>query len=258
MQTIVLLDLDDTIFQTRGKCPQGELSSLVPAAFDRDGNPLSYTSERQRKFFEWLSASATVIPVTARSVSAFRRVALPFTHAAIVDFGAVVLQPDGTLDEQWDAQVRPAVLPLADELNRICAAWQSESDTLSLGVRVRVISDFEMPLYVVAKHPHGNVAALRTLRDSYLAKLSVGTTDDRFFVHFNDNNLSVVPRCLGKERAVGYVLQRYVGNETALTLGLGDSLSDAAFLAMCDFAVMPGNSQLLRTISNAGEFAPHV
>lgn len=258
MQTIVLLDLDDTIFQTRSKCPPGELTSLVPAAFDRDGHPLSFISQRQRQFFEWLSASATVIPVTARSVGAFRRVTLPFNHAAIVDFGAVVLQPDGTLDAQWDSQVRTVVLPLADELHRICTAWQSVNDTLSLGVRVRVISDFEMPLYVVAKHPNGNVAALRTLQDRCLATMQDDKPDDRFVVHFNDNNLAIVPRCLGKERAVEYVLNRYAGDEPRLTLGIGDSLSDVPFLSKCDFAIAPGNSQIIRTLLTGQESATHV
>ena len=111
MQTYVFLDLDDTIFQTRGKCPPDEASSLIPAAFHRDGNPLSFMSARQRQLFEWLSASATVIPVTARSESAYRRVRLPFHHAAILDFGGVVLLPTGQLDKQWDQKIRPIMLP---------------------------------------------------------------------------------------------------------------------------------------------------
>ena len=244
MQTYVFLDLDDTIFQTRGKCPPDEASSLIPAAFHRDGNPLSFMSARQRQLFEWLSASATVIPVTARSESAYRRVRLPFHHAAILDFGGVVLLPTGQLDKQWDQKIRPIMLPLSDELARIQAAWQATSDTRSLGLRVRVISDFDLPLYVVAKHPDGNVAALRQLLEEH----SSLTHDDRFFIHCNDNNLSVVPRCLGKQRAVEYVLDRYAGREPVLTLGLGDSLSDAPFLATCDFAVMPRNSQLQRAL----------
>ena len=155
-----------------------------------------------------------------------------------------MLLPDGKLDEQWDEQMRPALLPLGDELARIRAAWQADSDARSLGLRVRVISDFDLPLYVVAKHPDGNMAALKQVLETHSALMS----DDRFFIHFNDNNLSVVPRCLGKQRAVDYVLNRYAGNEPVLTLGLGDSLSDLPFQAMCDFAVLPRNSQSLRAL----------
>ncbi|GDY08129.1 hypothetical protein LBMAG52_16150 [Planctomycetia bacterium] len=249
MRTYVFLDLDDTIFQTRGKCSPNEKSTLIPAAFHRDGSPLSYMSARQRHLFEWLSASATVIPVTARSESAFRRVRLPFGHGAILDFGGVVLLPDGRLDEEWDQKIRPIVMPLGDDLARIQSAWQATSDARSLGARVRIISDFDLPLYVVAKHPDGNVAALMQLLQEHVSP----TLGERFFVHFNDNNLSVVPRCLGKQRAVKYVMERCSNDESVLTLGLGDSLSDMAFLTICDFAMIPRNSQLQRALLACGE-----
>jgi len=188
MQTYVFLDLDNTIFQTRGKCPPEEALSLIPAAFHRDGSPLSFMSPRQRQLFEWLSAAATVIPVTARNESAFHRVTLPFRHAVILDFGGVVLLPDGQLDEQWDDQIRPMVSLLGNELTRIQEALQATSDSLSLGVRVRVICDFDLQLYVVAKQVDGDVDALRQVMEQHAALAH----DERFFVHFNDNNLSVV------------------------------------------------------------------
>ncbi len=251
MQTFVFLDLDNTIFQTHGKCPPEEASTLIPAAYHRDGSALSFMSSRQQRLFEWLSSSATVIPVTARNEDAFRRVTLSFRHAAILDFGGVVLLPDGQLDQQWDDRIRPMVLPLSSELTRIQTALQATSDALSLNVRVRVISDFDLPLYVVAKQVNSDVAALRQVLNEYTAL----THDERFFVHFNDNNLSVVPRCLGKRQAVKYVLNRYDGGEPVLTLGLGDSLSDAAFLAACDFAMIPRDSQLQRALSTCEEAA---
>jgi len=248
MQTIVFLDLDDTIFQTRGKCPPDEATSLTPAAYHRDGSPLSFMSSRQRHLFDWLNSSATVIPVTARSESAFRRVTLPFRHSAILDFGGIIVQPDGTLDEVWDQQIRSSALPLQEELTRIQQAWQRYSDERQLGVNVRVIRDFEMDLYVVAKHPGANVAALKEL----LAAQESLVSYDLFFIHQNDNNLSVVPQFLGKERAVQYFLSRHVGSEPALTLGLGDSHSDLPFITLCDFAMMPRHSQALRSLSPSG------
>ena len=44
MQTYVFLDLDDTILQTRPKCPADE--PVQPAAFGRDGQPLSFITDR--------------------------------------------------------------------------------------------------------------------------------------------------------------------------------------------------------------------
>jgi predicted mannosyl-3-phosphoglycerate phosphatase (HAD superfamily) len=53
-----------------------------------------------------------------------------------------------------------------------------------------------------------------------------------------------VPRFLGKEQAVRHVLGRHVGPGPVLTLGVGDSHSDAPFLSLCDFALLPRGCQL--------------
>ena len=57
-------------------------------------------------------------------------------------------------------------------------------------------------------------------------------------------NLSLVPRFLGKERAVRHVIDAHLGPGPVLTIGVGDSFSDAAFLGVCDHAVVPRGSQL--------------
>jgi hypothetical protein len=242
MRVHVFLDLDDTLFQTRPKCPPGE--ELHPAAFRRDGDPLSFMTARQACLFEFLS-SANVIPATARNLDAFRRVRLRFTSLAILDFGGVVLLPGGSPDPEWDALIRPQALAVAEELERRRQSLQSFVHAHNLGVSVRVIGDLDMPLYIVMKHPAGDVSALDRLRHEALADLD----RERFFVHFNGNNLSVVPRFLGKERAVEYVISRHLGSEPVLTIGVGDSFTDAAFLGLCDFALLPRGSQLAERLA---------
>ena len=238
MRVYVFLDLDGTLFQTRPKCPPG--IELHPAALRRDGNPLSFMTARQARLFEMLSSSASVIPTTARNLDAFRRVRLPFTSLAILDFGGVILLPDGSPDPDWDARVRPQVIAVAGELERQRAALQSFVEAHHLGVSVRIIGDLDMPLYLVMKHPGGDVSALDRVRREALADLD----RERFFVHANDNNLSIVPRFLGKERAAEYVISRHLGSEPVLTIGVGDSFTDAAFMNLCDFALLPHGSQL--------------
>jgi hypothetical protein len=241
MRVVVFLDLDDTLFQTRPKCPPGE--TLTPAALDRAGQPLSFQTPRQESLLKLLRGAA-VIPTTARNLDAFRRVTLRFDSFAVLDFGGAVLLPDGSLDAGWDAHVRPRALDGAAELNRVRERMEEVNDSFRLGVRVRLIRDFELPLYVVAKHPGGDVSALERLRREALVDLDSG----RFFVHANDNNLSVVPRFLGKEEGVRYVLTRYFGGEPVLTVGAADSLTDAPFLNLCDFALLPRGSQLWRQL----------
>ena len=245
MRVVVFLDLDGTVFQTRPKCPPGE--PVRPAAVARDGSPLSFITDRQRAVLDLLGRG-TLIPTTARSLDAFRRVDLPFAHAAILDFGGVVLAPGGALDEAWDAVVRPQLRETAAALAAARAAAEVVSAKLGLGVTARVITDFDLPLYLVAKHPAGNAAALDPVRDELLPL----TADGRFALHLNDNNLSLVPAGLGKERAVRHVLATYFAGEPVATVGVGDGFSDAAFLGLCDFAAVPRGSQLWERMKDEG------
>jgi hypothetical protein len=240
VQIYTFFDLDDTLFQTLPKCPPGEPNRCV--AFRKDGAPLSYMTGRQERFFEALAAAGTLIPVTARNLDAFRRVTLPFTSFAVLDFGGVILQPDGHPDPAWDAEIRPQAVAAGAELNSLLAALQRFIEQHGLGVRARIISDFGMPLYIVMKHPDGDLTTLRRIIDDCLPSLEL----KRFFVHANHNNLSLVPRYLGKEHAVRFLLQSF-GSE-ALSVGVGDSLSDVPFLRLCDFMMVPRGTQLSETI----------
>ena len=238
MRIVCFLDLDDTLFQTEPKCPPG--APLRPAARRRDGTPLSYMSDRQHTLFETLRRAATIIPVTARNLDAFRRVDLPFHDIAILDFGGVVLLADGTLDRSWDAQVRPRARDVAGDLRAHLQAVERLIAQELLGAYARVIADFDMPLYLVIKHPQGDVAKLEPIR----AALVEAADPERYFVHCNDNNLSLVPRFLGKERAVQHVLERHLGTDPVLTIGMGDSLTDVGFLDLCDYSLWPRASQI--------------
>jgi len=242
MQTYVFLDLDDTILQTRPKCPPGE--PLHPAAYHRDGSPLSFMTERQRSLLALLAAAATVIPTTARNLDAFRRVRLSFSSLAVLDFGGVILQPDGTPDPGWDAVVRPQAEQAGPELRELLRAVQGFIAARGLGVNARLIADFDMPLYLVLKHPAGDCVALQTVLREHWAAVDPG----RYFVHSNGNNLSLVPCFLGKERAVRHILERHLGPEPVLTIGVGDSLSDAPFLGLCDYALLPRDCQLAAAV----------
>lgn len=243
MNVYAFLDLDDTLFQTLPKCPPD--APRRPAAFRRDGEPLSFMTDRQTRLLEVLESMATVIPVTARNLDAFRRVNLTFRSFAILDFGGVILNPDGQPDPVWDAHIRPQARSARIALEEIRAAVQESSTRNQLGVNARLIGDFDMPLYVVVKHPEANVAALDRIRCEHLGTLDLGP----FFVHANGNNLSIVPRFLGKEHAVRHVLDNHLAAGPRLTIGIGDSLSDVPFLRLCDFLMAPSQSQLVEQVA---------
>lgn len=238
MQTCVFLDLDDTIFQTAPKCPAGVPVQAV--AVRKDGAPLSYMTERQRALFQLLASCGRVIPTTGRNLDAFRRVALTFHDIAVLDFGGVILMADGTPDPEWDAGIRPLAMAQQNRFESALRALYAVNVRRRLGATVRVISDFDMPLYLVAKHPDANVDALAVLRSECAPALEA----DGFLTHANHNNLSFMPEFVGKERAVRHVIERHLGPEPWITVGIGDSLTDAPFMNLCDYSLVPKGSQL--------------
>jgi hypothetical protein len=238
VRVVAFVDLDDSLFQTRPKCPPGE--PCEPAALARDGSPLSYMTARQRALFDRLATGATLVPTTARNLDAFRRVRLPFAGDAVLDFGGVIVRPDGTPDPEWDAHVRPRADAAREPLEAALGRMRELSQSIGADVTGRLIRDFGLPLYVVAKHPDRDTDALRRVRNAGAAEwAALGLR-----AHLNDNNFALLPAYLGKEHAVRFLLGRWRAEGPVLALGLGDGLSDAAFLAECDYALTPTGGQL--------------
>ena len=96
-----------------------------------------------------------------------------------------------------------------------------------------------------AKHPDANIEALALLR----SECAPAFETDGFLTHANHNNLSFMPGFLGKERAVRHVIERHLGPEPLVTLGIGDSFSDAPFMGLCDYTLVPRESQLASLLS---------
>jgi hypothetical protein len=107
-------------------------------------------------------------------------------------------------------------------------------------LRVRVLEEEGLPLYVLAKHPDGDAEALAAAIDRVVPEVPPGWT-----VHRNGNNAAFLPPFLGKQHAVAFLLPELRRQHPdAPVIGVGDSLTDAPFMALCDFAMMPGRSQL--------------
>ena len=117
---LALVDLDDTLFQTEAKCPEGEGPHLALAARSGNGRH-SYATRVQASLFAWLSETADLVPVTARGTEAFSRVDLPFRCGAVLANGAVILRPDGTPDPEWRDHVAAGLAAALPTMNAILA-----------------------------------------------------------------------------------------------------------------------------------------
>lgn len=238
MKPLALVDLDDTLFQSGRKLPADGPRRLV--ATREDGSPICYQSPMQQQFTAWLLASTRLIPVTARSIDAFRRVDIAFTDYAIVSNGAVLLGPDGQPDAAWAETIASALAPWQQRLADMLAELRALAARLGLDIRSWLVEEDGLRSYVVVKHNQADAAALARLAAAWSAP-------DDVILHRNDNNLAVIPAVIGKRRAVDALLARLAPDELPV-LGFGDSLSDLAYLRSCHFWATPTGSQLDRAL----------
>lgn len=232
MQFIVFTDLDDTLFTSLRKIPPG--SSHRPVAFLRDGAPISYASATQQAWLAHWQTHALVIPVTARNLDAYRRVALDFRHHAIINYGGLILNPDGSLDAPWlqhsTEQARASQARLA--------ALAADAARFGEDLHIRLIEDQNICFYLLIKSRSG--APLDAVAAYLAAQLRPGEQ-----LHHNANNLALLPPWLDKAHAVAHVLALYRQQYgELLSIGMGDSRIDLAFMRQCDFLLAPQHSQI--------------
>ena len=242
MKKFLFVDLDDTLFQTPGKC--GPDQDLQPAALLKDGTTCSFTTPRQRRFFEMMDREMTLIPVTARNHDALSRVVLKFCSYSIIDYGGVVLAPDGSPDGAWLEAMRVDMARALDGLKEAIETMDRYSIAVGFKGRARLIEDYATPFYMVVKDPDKQADRLERMEREALAPW-VATTGKDFYIHRNGNNLALLPKTLNKARAVHYLRQRLQEEHgEIMTIGMGDSRSDARFMAACDYAIVPSGTQL--------------
>jgi predicted mannosyl-3-phosphoglycerate phosphatase (HAD superfamily) len=139
-------------------------------------------------------------------------------------------------------------------LEKLQAVWDRVTDYAlrETGYKLRLVEDFGSLWYGVVKHRSGAEAPLKVLLDEVI-KEHPYFVDGSLYWHLNGNNLAVLPKIINKETAVGYLLDRYRRRHPELlTFGAGDSRTDAAFISLCDYALIPKNTQLFKTLAVTG------
>ncbi|MDR6218370.1 hypothetical protein [Deinococcus soli (ex Cha et al. 2016)] len=237
--TLAFVDLDDTVLSSLRKLGPGD---HTPVALSATDGWQGYQNAAQRRLLRHLLAHADVIPTTGRSRTAFDRVQLTWWSWAILDHGATILRPGGELDPTWTAQVEKI-------LSRSDAALRGLTERLATHLRgtqpelsVRIHDLGGHAIYAVVKHPGRQPGALRAAA-AYLQALTEGHADWSVFA--NDSTLTLMPAAVSKAAAVTYVREQLDPHGQALTVGVGDTLSDLPFMALCDYALTPGRSQVM-------------
>ena len=107
-----------------------------------------------------------------------------------------------------------------------------------------VIADDGMRLYI--KLDYADPRAEQDVLTAEAAKLQA-TLPEGWRLFRNGYHCCAQPPYIGKEKAVTWYLENLTDGKQ-LVIGLGDSFLDAAFLGLCDFALLPTDSRLFGTI----------
>lgn len=232
----IFTDLDDSLFQTQRKCP--ERTTLVQAATDRHGQPLSYFTPEQKALVALLE-QGTVIPVTGRNTAALERVYLDFASYRITSHGALVLGVDGRLDTEWLTVIHNQYERWIERMEIARSAVSDLISRYALDARCRIIEDQGLPVYVSIK---GEEQAICRLSE---AMVEVWRAADAC-IHRNGQNMALLPPFACKKRAVAFLMERLSQEDadSPLFIGIGDSATDLPFLKLCHYAVIPRHSQI--------------
>jgi hydroxymethylpyrimidine pyrophosphatase-like HAD family hydrolase len=248
-----LMDLDDTLFQTQRKIdawklPTTDPKNLVCATVNKQGEPLSFMSQRQVAFFHWLLSSTELIAVTARDRQEIKRVKLPFNSWQVLTHGAVILTADGELLNTWQQHMYNVLAPLQDTLNQLTEwvnSYSQENDStynyLKLTPHTDTFIDSELTIYLAIKHTQKDHQALADLAKQL--PTFIPDFDTHFYVHVNANNLAILPHAVHKRHAVQFLLEQHLDHQRP-SFGFGDSLADLPFLQLLDWYGMPNHGQI--------------
>jgi hydroxymethylpyrimidine pyrophosphatase-like HAD family hydrolase len=251
MELFVFLDLDDTIFQTKRKCPPDE--NVIPAAFGKDGSAMSFFTPKQARLFKLLNDKTRLIPTTARNYSSFLLTHIKQFDYAIINHGGIILTADSAPHPIWFNKISQQLKTVKPQLEALQNHIQQETKKQNRPLRIRLIEDFGLTFYLVIKYEERHYQPLdellKTIVEPYLKKENLD-----FYCHLNDNNLAVLPGFLNKAHAVNFLQQELKTlYHDYISFGMGDSLTDMPYMQLCDYFMTPSNSQIVKECIN-----PHI
>jgi hydroxymethylpyrimidine pyrophosphatase-like HAD family hydrolase len=236
---VTFSDLDDTLFQSSRKCQ--EVVGHKVAAVLPGGEVGAYSTPQQQALISLLNNSY-FIPVTGRRTESLSRIQVSFNSYKITSHGAIILNSGSVLHPSWRLVLDEEEPQWCDRMLSLKSEVEQYVKQYGLELRVRVISDMGYACYVCVKGEPLHLQKLQT---------GVGAINsDGFNVHCNDRNLAYMPPYASKRRAVTFLKEilKTETKEPITFIGLGDSLSDTGFLSICDFQIIPSNSQIAEAL----------
>lgn len=255
MRPLVLADLDDTLFQTLRKVPQGtDHGTLTPASWLKNGSVSGYMTPMQSMFLEWLS-QGVIVPVTARNRLVMERTFLKGCGRAICSHGGLILDEEGQPDRDWTEHLSAldaASSMTAREAYEVVKTFLEPHGAL---FRHWMVSEEGLDLYVTVKQNNpvdGDRVAMPVAMLHQVCLEASSALPGDWKLHRNGNNAAFMPPWLGKRQAVEHLLDvmRRDGSPRPV-VGFGDSTSDLPFMSLCDYMMTPSRSQVADILAAA-------
>ncbi|MBX9952516.1 MAG: hypothetical protein K2Y39_25305 [Candidatus Obscuribacterales bacterium] len=236
-QIFLLADIDDNLIES-GRTPS--IAGAKPIAWDNKGEVCSFLTPKQSAMLDWFRAGCEIVPTTARSTNAFLKLGLPHTRHGITAFGGTILTPSGQPLVAWQqhmAQSAAHAKPILEALHALVLKGASADP---FDVRCQIVNEHGVDMFLSVKHNLRNLEELGILR-----RIVASAAPKDWTVHLNGNFLAVYPPYLGKEKAARWFIDNIVPSGS-VTIGMGDSLTDIGFMSLCDYMLMPNNTQNAR------------
>lgn len=240
---IVFTDIDDTICQNERHVADSAREGLV--SISRTMRHATCMTVKQQNMLRWLVQTTQLIPVTARGLVDFSDIDIDFgSSPRIVANGAVILGPDGRHDEEWAALMASDMAPYQDRFDAVVSATRDIGRDRGHVIKSHVTSEFGMSISALFSTLDGSTSVLSDLRSGISDLLP------EWHVHLNGNTLAFTPPPVSKRRAVEHLLTKIDGAHQRPVIGMGDSVSDLAFMTGCDFISIPRGSQISSAFAN--------
>lgn len=231
---LVASDLDRTLIYSSRAFWLETTDSDAPAIVVSEiyqGVPISYMTRAAEQLLLELTAAATFVPVTTRTVAQYSRIRLPgpVPRFAITTNGGTILT-DGVVDADWSRTLQTRLATEAAPLAEVRALLTDPSAAAWI-LRVHTAED----LFTYAIIDREEMPA------DWITALQVQCVTLGWAVSVQGRKLYCVPEAVNKSSAVAEVHRR-VGASTVLAAG--DSLLDQRMLEEAHVAFRPAHGEL--------------
>ncbi|MGH8961868.1 MAG: HAD family hydrolase [Jatrophihabitantaceae bacterium] len=230
MTALVATDLDRTLIYSRRAMSLGDVSPPMTCVEVHAGRQAAFMTEACAHDLDELSRIATVVPVTTRIDSQYRRVTLPMPPPRyVVAANGGVLYVDGLPDRAWSAAIRRE---LAGQFP-FSSVWDFVTHVCHPDWTVKIRNADGLFCYAVV-HP-GRLPA------GFVDDVAGWASERGWRTSFQGRKLYWVPAALTKSAAVAEVARRA---EARTVLAAGDSLLDVDLLLAADRGIHPAHGEL--------------